>query len=179
MAAPSKSSWRRRVAKGAVAPDINVTPLVDVVLVLLIIFMVVTPALQQDVPLDLPGIFNPDPQSENAADPIKVSVARAGEFHLDGERYDLDGVTGALIDLHTADPLRRLVIRADQRLPYGEVRGLLARAQEMGFEGLNFLVGEKHREGEESVPAADAAAGDAAPAGEPAPDAPGGAAAEG
>lgn len=152
--AASAGSWRRRVPKDAVAPDMNVTPLVDVVLVLLIIFMVVTPALQQDVPLDLPGIFNPDPTSDNDADPIKVSVPRAGEFHLNGQQYDLDGVTQALIDLRTSEPERRLVVRGDQKLPYGEVRTLMARVQEMGFPGLNFLVGQKHREGEAPAEAA-------------------------
>jgi biopolymer transport protein ExbD/biopolymer transport protein TolR len=59
-------------------PDINVTPLVDVVLVLLIIFMVVAPRMDQDVPVDLPGIFNPDPEVETAMDPVKLSVAKAG-----------------------------------------------------------------------------------------------------
>jgi biopolymer transport protein ExbD len=121
-----------------------VTPLVDVVLVLLIIFMVVTPALQQDVPLDLPGVFNPDPESENAVDPIKVSIPRAGEYHLDGERYDLDGLSAQLVDRHMSEPERRLVLRGDQRLPYSQVRAVMAQLQRIGFPGINFMVGEKH-----------------------------------
>jgi biopolymer transport protein TolR len=141
---PHAASWRRRVRLDAVQPDINVTPLVDVVLVLLIIFMVVTPALQQDVPLDLPGIFNPDPESQNAVDPIKVSMPRAGEYHLDGERYDLEGLTAQLIDRHMAEPERRLVLRGDQKLPYSAVRTVMARLQRIGFPGINFMVGEKH-----------------------------------
>jgi biopolymer transport protein ExbD len=139
------SWWRRRVRQDAIRPDINVTPLVDVVLVLLIIFMVVTPALQQDVPLDLPGVFNPDPESQNAIDPIKVSMPRAGEYHLDGERYDLDGLTRELIDRHMSEPERRLVLRGDQKLPYAEVRIVMARLQQIGFPGINFMVGERHR----------------------------------
>ena len=138
------SWWRRRVRAGTVAPDINVTPLVDVVLVLLIIFMVVTPALQQDVPLDLPGVFHPDPESQNAIDPIKVSIPRAGEYHLDGTRYDVDGLVRELIDKHMSEPERRLVLRGDQKLPYSEVRGVMARLQRIGFPGINFMVGEKH-----------------------------------
>ena len=149
------SSWRRRVRADVVQPDINVTPLVDVVLVLLIIFMVVAPALQQDVPLDLPGIFNPDPESQNAVDPIKVSVPRAGEFHLDGDRLDLDGVVSRLIDLHMGDPERRLVLRADQKLPYAQLRGVMARIQQIGFPGVNFMVGERHRDEGDAPPAAD------------------------
>jgi biopolymer transport protein TolR len=148
-------AWRRRVRLDTVQPDINVTPLVDVVLVLLIIFMVVTPALQQDVPLDLPGVFNPDPESENAVDPIKVSMPHAGEFHMDGERYDLNGLTAQLIDKHMSEPERRLVLRGDQKLPYSQMRDVMARIQRIGFPGVNFMVGEKHG-GADDAPAADA-----------------------
>ena len=150
--------WRRRVAQDTVRPDINVTPLVDVVLVLLIIFMVVTPALQQDVPLDLPGVFNADPESQNAIDPIKVSMPRAGEYHLDGGRYDLDGLMRELIDKHMSEPDRRLVLRGDQKLPYSEVRVVMARLQRIGFPGINFMVGERHRADGEPAPDDDAAA---------------------
>ena len=148
-------SWPRRSRLAAVRPDINVTPLVDVVLVLLIIFMVVTPSLQQDVPLDLPGVFHPDPEGENAVDPIKVSMPRAGEYHLDGARYDLDGLVERLIDEHMAAPERRLVLRGDQKLKYSDVRDIMAKLQRIGFPGLNFMVGEKHGG---NAPAADGAA---------------------
>ena len=176
MARTRSASWWRRRDKGDVTPDMNVTPLVDVVLVLLIIFMVVTPALQQDVQLDLPGIFNPDPQTEGNVDPIKVSVAKAGEFHLDGQKYDLEGVAQALTDIHIIDPARRVLLRADQKLPYREVRGIMARVQQIGFPGLSFGVGEKHRTGA-PVAAEWPAADTAAPA--PSGDAPAPAATEG
>jgi biopolymer transport protein ExbD/biopolymer transport protein TolR len=157
MATAARASWwRRRVRAESVAPDINVTPLVDVVLVLLIIFMVVAPALQQDVPLDLPGIFNPDPEAQNSVDPIKVSVPRAGEFHIEGERYDIDGLVQRLIDIHMRDPERRLVLRADQKLPYSAVRTVMNRVQQIGFPGVNFMVGERHRtDGDEPAQATE------------------------
>jgi biopolymer transport protein ExbD len=120
------------------------------------------------VQLDLPGIFNPDPQTDSNVDPIKVSVAKAGEFHLDGQQYDLEGVAAALTDMHIIDPSRRVLLRADQKLPYREVRGIMARVQQIGFPGLSFGVGEKHRAGEPVAPAAaEAPAADA-----PAADAP-------
>ena len=147
------SAWRRRVPLDRVRPDINVTPLVDVVLVLLIIFMVVTPALQQDVPLDLPGIYHPDPEGKNDIDPIKVSIPHAGEFHLDGQRYDLEGVVRELIDRHMSEPERRLVLRGDKTLPYSSVRAVMAKIQQIGFPGVNFLVGERHRDGGDEEPA--------------------------
>ena len=96
----------------------NVTPLVDVVLVLLIIFMVVAPQLQQDVPVNLPGIFNPDPDVEGNMDPIKVSLDTAGKYYVEDQHYDLNGITQYLVDKHLADPDRRLVLRADQGLKY-------------------------------------------------------------
>ncbi len=151
-------AWRRRSPRDAVRPDINVTPLVDVVLVLLIIFMVVAPRMDQDVPVDLPGIFNPDPEVETSMDPVKLSVAKAGEYYIDEQKYDLDGAIAALAAEHAAEPLRRLVLRADAKLTYKDVREILARSQQVGFPGMSLMVGERHRERAATAPA-DAAAG--------------------
>jgi biopolymer transport protein TolR len=136
---------RPETSETSVRPDINVTPLVDVVLVLLIIFMVVAPRLEQDVQVNLPGIFNPDPDVDAMTDALKVTVAHSGEYFIDDQRYDLDGAIDRLGSAHAADPLRRLILRADQDLPYGDVRELFARAQKVGFPGMALMVGEKHR----------------------------------
>jgi biopolymer transport protein TolR len=133
----------------------NVTPLVDVVLVLLIIFMVVAPRLEQDVPLDLPGIFNPDPEVETSVDPLTVTVAKAGEYHIDGRKLDLDQAIEILSSEHAADPLRRLVLRADRKLTYGQVRELFARSQQVGFPGTSLMVGERHKPHEDALEAAE------------------------
>ena len=138
---------RRRRRAGAVRPDMNVTPLVDVVLVLLIIFMVVAPRLEQDVQVELPGIFNPDPEVEIAAEPLKVTVARDGGYYLDEHKYDLDAAIEALGAAHAAEPLRRLILRADAGLTYGQVRDILARSQQVGFPGVALMVGERHAPG--------------------------------
>jgi biopolymer transport protein TolR len=138
-------SRRRRLAD--VQPGINVTPLVDVVLVLLIIFMVVAPRLAQDVQVELPGVFNPDPDVEGAGDPLKVTVTRGGEYYVDSKRYGLDEAIELLSNEHAADPLRRLVLRGDEGLLYGQVRELFARAQKVGFPGIALMVGERHRHG--------------------------------
>jgi len=116
------------------------------VLVLLIIFMVVAPRMDQDVPVDLPGIFNPDPEVETAMDPVKLSVAKAGEYYIDDQKYDLDGAIAALAAEHANEPLRRLVLRADAKLTYKDVREILARSQQVGFPGMSLMVGERHRE---------------------------------
>lgn len=124
----------------------NVTPLVDVVLVLLIIFMVVAPQLDQDVPVNLPGIFNVDPEVEGNVNPFKVSVAQANEFHVDEQQYDLNGIIEYLATQHGAEPDRRLLLRADSQLKYGSIREFMARVQQIGFPGMNFMVGERHRQ---------------------------------
>jgi biopolymer transport protein ExbD/biopolymer transport protein TolR len=165
----------KKLARDGVAPDINVTPLVDVVLVLLIIFMVVAPRLDQDVQVELPGVFNPDPEVKNQVDPLKVSVAHTGDIYVGDEKLDLEAAVAQLAAEHAADPYRRLILRADAALRYSQVRDLFAKAQEVGFAGIGLQVGERHRAGQPpaAAPPADAAApADAAPPTEsPAPEA--------
>jgi len=136
----------------------NVTPLVDVVLVLLIIFMVVAPQLEKDVPVELPGIFNPDPEVEGIADPFKVSINTPNEFHIEDQTMNLDDMIAHLSAAHAEEPLRRLVLRADSKMRYGDIRAFMGRVQEIGFPGLNFMVGERHRVGEQAAPANQAPA---------------------
>lgn len=140
----------RRATLEPVKPSINVTPLVDVVLVLLIIFMVVVPQLDQEVALDLPGIFNVDPQHK-ASQPFTVSVARAGEFVFEGQTYTLDALVESLEGAHAADPQRRIVLRADANLRYADIRGLQQRLQQVGFPGMSFSVTQRHRYEEEAA----------------------------
>ena len=129
----------RRSPDSGVRPNINVTPLVDVVLVLLIIFMVVIPQLDQDVQVDLPSIFHPDRESRNG-EPLKIHVKQKGEYHFHNEVYDLDGLINALEVEHSANPQRRLVVRADATMRYGDTRELQNRLRQIGFDGMAFGV---------------------------------------
>jgi len=141
---------RRRVADSGVRPTINVTPLVDVVLVLLIIFMVVIPQLDQDVQIDLPSIFHPDPESKSG-EPFKIHVKRPGEYHFHNQAYDLDGLIEVLEAAHAANPQRRLVLRADATMRYGDVRELQNRLREIGFPGMAFGVNVIDRRAEQAA----------------------------
>ena len=123
----------------------NVTPLVDIVLVLLIIVMVVAPRLEHDVQVNLPDVFNPDPELEMVPAPLKVTIASGGAYYVDEQRYDLDQMTDYLSNAHAEDPLRRLLLRADSDLTYGRVHELFARAQKVGFPGIALMVGARHR----------------------------------
>jgi biopolymer transport protein ExbD/biopolymer transport protein TolR len=171
-----RTAWRPRHVR-AVEPEINVTPLVDVVLVLLIIFMVVAPRMEQDIPVELPGIFNPDPDVEVSSPPVLVTVKRAGEYVIDGQKYDLESAVAELSAEHSADPYRRLELRADTKLKYKDVRELYARVQQVGFPGMSLLVSHRYRGGEgpgapasaeQPAPAENAPPSDAPPAPEPA-----------
>jgi biopolymer transport protein ExbD/biopolymer transport protein TolR len=153
----------RRKKSRAIRPEMNVTPLVDVVLVLLIIFMVVAPRMEQDVQVDLPGIFNPDPEMETSMDPLKVTVARSGEYYINDQKYGLDDAIEVLSSEHANEPLRRLVLRADSKLAYGHVRDIFSRAQKVGFPGIALMVGE--RAGHKPPPKVETGTGDATSAG--------------
>lgn len=159
----TRTAWRPRHVT-AVEPEINVTPLVDVVLVLLIIFMVVAPRMEQDIPVNLPGIFNPDPDAEVSSPPVMVTVKDAGTFFIDGQQYDLDSAVAQLSAEHSADPYRRLELRADTKLKYKDVRDLYARVQQVGFPGMSLLVSHRYQGGENAAAAPEAAP--AAPGGE-------------
>src|SRR5262249_56172928 len=122
----------------------NVTPLVDVVLVLLIIFMMVAPRLEHDVPVNLPGVMNPDPVPAAGKDALQVTVTASGEIWIDSQRYDADGALEVLQAAHVADPQRRLTIRGDERLTFGAIRAVCAGAQKIGFPRVALLLPHPH-----------------------------------
>ena len=166
MSGPAVPAVRRQ---RRVTPDINITPLVDVVLVLLIIFMVVAPQMEQDIPITLPGIFNPDPDAEGARAPLMVSLTREGRLYIESQAYELEPALAALSEVHANDPMRRLALRADSGLRYADVRDVFFRIQEVGFPGLSLLVSHKYKSGANTTAPADAsddASPDTAPAGE-------------
>jgi biopolymer transport protein ExbD/biopolymer transport protein TolR len=120
----------------------NVTPLVDVVLVLLIIFMVVAPMLEDAAHVDLPSILNIDAERKGRADPITLSITRSGDVFLEDERLELALLEGRLRQLHDADARRRVVLRGDKGLEFGKARTVFALCQEVGFRGVSLIVAE-------------------------------------
>ncbi len=127
---------RRTSNPAGPSPDINVTPLVDVMLVLLIIFMVLTPALSQEETLRLPESAHADPKKKEL-DVIEVSLAVDSTLRLEGTDIREEGLRAALRELHAAEPDRKLLLRADARLPYARVRALFASLQGLGFRGVS------------------------------------------
>ncbi|HSN80969.1 MAG TPA: biopolymer transporter ExbD [Polyangiales bacterium] len=126
-----------RKKKGKVTPEMNVTPLVDVVLVLLIIFMVILPAAVSDLNLELAKIQNPDEQSDNEPEPYVLSVDVDGRLYLDDYIVERENLADHLRAAAANDPTRKLVLVGDHRLTYDKVRDVMAAVQDVGFPGVN------------------------------------------
>lgn len=122
-------------------PAMNVTPLVDVVLVLLIIFMVVLPAVNDAVQLDLPTIFNVDPEEEDTAlEPFVLSIRANGDLYFEEEKLPPQGFESRLAQANAAEPTRRIVLRGDREVSYERARSLFSTCQQIGFPGVSLRV---------------------------------------
>jgi biopolymer transport protein ExbD len=121
-------------------PSMNVTPLVDVVLVLLIIFMVVIPALQQGVTIDLPGVSHPDEKKEGGGQPFTLSVSKDGDAYFEEDQVPWAQLEAKLKEATKREPGRRLVLRGDKNADYGLVRRAYRAAQQVGFPGVSMKV---------------------------------------
>ena len=112
--------------------EINVTPFVDVMLVLLIVFMVTAPLLTVGVEVDLPktkaGQINAD------AAPLVVSIKADGSLPLQDTEVPADALVPRLEAISDANPLVRIFVRGDKAVAYGEVLGVMGRIQAAGFE---------------------------------------------
>jgi biopolymer transport protein TolR len=131
-------------------PEINVTPLVDVVLVLLIIFMVVIPQLEAGAAIDPPSAHNPDRKTDVETDAITVSVTLHGEVLLDRQPIARADLVPRLRLLRARQPARPLRIKGDRRARYDVVRKVFRDCQSVGFPGVALEVGEVPPGGDES-----------------------------
>jgi biopolymer transport protein ExbD len=132
-----------RKGRSAIKPHMNVTPLVDVVLVLLIIFMVVIPAMEQGLQIDVPGIVNADEEEKNAVDPFLLSVAANGQMYFENTAMPADRFEEFLREANAREPSRRLVLRGDRTVSYEHVRSLLAIVRHIGFPGVSLRVNQR------------------------------------
>jgi biopolymer transport protein ExbD/biopolymer transport protein TolR len=126
-------------APGAVS-DINVTPLVDVMLVLLIIFMVITPMLQKGVSVDLARVHNPRlMQAAEKEDATTLAITRDGTFYLNSDRVTMDKITGKVKD-RVADKLDKTVyVKSDARAKYGDVVSVVDAVRAAGVDTIGLL----------------------------------------
>jgi biopolymer transport protein TolR len=125
----------------------NVTPLVDVVLVLLIIFMVVIPAMSEVVEVKLPGVSHVDEKAtDEKAKPFILSVSDEGDLYLDEDKVPPAKLELALRSASRREPARKLVLRADVGVPYGKIRPIYRVVQEVGFPGASLRVNQQRPE---------------------------------
>jgi biopolymer transport protein TolR len=113
--------------------NINVTPLVDVVLVLLIIFMVVTPMLQRGKDVQLPVTGNPAEEKSDEENEILLSVTKDGNIYVDSARVSIEELVQVMGEAYARNPGKKIVLKGDRRLTFGEVKDVMLVMNEAGF----------------------------------------------
>ncbi len=128
----------RRGMKG----DINVTPLVDVVLVLLIIFMVVTPLLQRGKEVKLPKAQKTDEENKKV-DPLVLSMTPDGTVWVEATSYTAETLPDVLRTELEANPQRKILLKGDESLKVGDVRGTMEVVRRSGAKAVSLGVVEE------------------------------------
>lgn len=139
--------------------DINVTPMVDVMLVMLIIFMVITPMLSKGVSVDLVKTKNPIPmQAADQDDAVLVAVTRDGKVYLETTQVTADALPNKVKDLLTNRVDKTCYIKADQRAKYGTVVEVVDNLRAAGVDQVGLLTEstEKGKMAEDTPPPAGA-----------------------
>ncbi|MFZ2005483.1 MAG: biopolymer transporter ExbD [Stellaceae bacterium] len=117
--------------------EINVTPMVDVMLVLLVIFMVAAPLLTVGVPINLPK--SSAAQVTAPQQPLIVSINKAGETFIGDDKALGDDLKKQLGELATQDPTRIVYVRGDREIEYGTLMDLLGEVNSAGFAKVSLL----------------------------------------
>ncbi|HUB34226.1 MAG TPA: biopolymer transporter ExbD [Bryobacteraceae bacterium] len=134
---------KEKVTKHKAAPpvaDINVTPMVDVMLVLLIIFMVITPMLQHGVSVDMAKVKNPIPmQAADKSDAVMIAVTRDGKSFLGTTLTPPEDLPTKVKDLISTRLDKTVFIRADQRARYEKVVDVVDNLRAAGVDNVGLL----------------------------------------
>jgi biopolymer transport protein ExbD len=124
-----------------VLSEINITPLVDVMLVLLVAFVITIPVLSNAVHINLPKTVSTTPPDEQKS--VTVTVDSASQVYLDSERVPLEGLNAKLIALKSANDNVSLHLRADERVPYGPVAKVMAAIEHAGISRVSVLTDQQ------------------------------------
>ena len=120
--------------------EINMTPLVDVMLVLLVIFLVTAPMLNNSISLKLPSETASDLKNQKA---IAISITKSGKYFLDKKEYTKEGIEEKLKIIAQNNPKQKIHLRADTEVSYGKVSHILASAQKHGLSNIGFITQPK------------------------------------
>jgi biopolymer transport protein TolR len=142
--------WHSSVGKftaASLTSDINVTPLVDVCLVLLIIFMVVTPMLQKGVPVNLPVTEEPE-KTPDTDKQLQISVKSDGTVYLGSLPVLKEQMQSELQKIHDRTPDREIAVKGDKQSKYGAVLDALKACREVGFNNVGLIAQPKKGPGQ-------------------------------
>lgn len=130
--------------KGGPKSDINITPYIDILLVLLIIFMVITPVRQMDLDVKVPQTSQDDPATKNAIDPnvIVVSVGESAQIAINNEQTTIAQLGSKLQDIYSKRANKNMFISASAKLPYGDVVKVIDIAKGAGVGDVGLLTEE-------------------------------------
>jgi biopolymer transport protein ExbD len=121
--------------------EMNITPFVDVMLVLLIIFMVAAPLATVDVPVDLPSnAATPSPPPD---EPIYVSVQADGKLFVQEQPISLSALATQIIAVTKSDKATRLFLRGDQAVDYGTLMRVMNTLQKAGYTRISLVASEE------------------------------------
>src|SRR5437773_5452623 len=144
-----------RFGKSALRSDINVTPLIAVCLVLLIVFMVVTPLLVEHREVLLPSTRDPQPQPDEPR-PFPIWIVFASPPGIlagpDARRMDPQEFFAAMQVLHDSRPGAKIALQADRRLDYGQVKPVLRAIHDAGFTDIGLLAERADKAGDRKAP---------------------------
>jgi biopolymer transport protein TolR len=132
--------------KGRPSGEINVTPLIDIVLVLLIIFMVITPMIARGVAVELPITAHHDKKADDNKD-LVVSVTSDGDVYLGADKVPLERLTTALREERRRNPDKGVFLKADERARYGAARRTMEAIHRAGVEDVQIGTDEKKEGG--------------------------------
>ena len=137
--------------------NINVTPMVDVMLVLLIIFMVITPMLQKGVSVDMAKVNNPVPMPDaDKEDALLVSVMRDGKIYFGTDVVTADSLTEKVKDRLANRVDKRVFIKSDARAKYGSVVDVVDNVRSAGVDDVGLLTEQTKTEKPPTTPATGA-----------------------
>ena len=143
-----------------VMPDINVVPMADIMLVLLIIFMVITPMLQKGVSLEMARTENsrdmPDADREDA---VLVAVARSGNIFIGNQMVSLEQITDKVREMLTGQLNKIVYIKSDARAQYGNVVKVVDEVRAAGVDQLGLLTERQEKRGMRLAPSPGGAGG--------------------
>ena len=123
--------------------DINVTPLVDVMLVLLIIFMVTAPMMIHGVKVDLPTTETKGMKSQE--DPLILSITKKRLIFIENYRVEFTALSEKLTKIFAHRPQKEVFLRADREVPYGFVMEVMSQVKEAGITKVGMITEPLHR----------------------------------